>query len=130
MNEAREGDVREVTEGAEAPGPGAVTYTIKVLSAEREGGVRTVLFRRVSAGETIEFSAETDAVNLLAELPGFVDAALKMQRALRPAPVSRLPPGFFPRFAEESRLIRRLTQRSEQRSNAKTPGRRDAKRQE
>jgi hypothetical protein len=117
MNDARESDVREVAEVAPEAAKGAVTYTIKVLSTERaegRGGLRTVLFRRVSAGESIEISAETDAENLLAKLPDFLDAALEMQRALWPAQrtVSRLSSSFFPRFAEESRLIRWLTERA------------------
>lgn len=87
-----------------------VTYTLKVISNDAEGGLRTVLFRRVSDGEAIEISAQTDAENLLAKLPEFLEAALEIQRALWPAQrtVSRLPSSFFPRFTEESRRVRRL----------------------
>src|SRR6185295_11933897 len=85
-------------------------YTLKVLSSDAGDGLRTVLFRRVSDGEAIEISAETDAENLLAKLPEFLEAALEIQRALWPAQrtVSRLPSSFFPRFTEESRRLRRL----------------------
>src|SRR6185295_1430096 len=85
-------------------------YTLKVLSSDAGDGLRTVLFRRVSDGEAIEISAETDAENLLAKLPEFLEAALEIQRALWPAQrtVSRLPSSFFPRFTEESRRVRRL----------------------
>ncbi len=100
------------------PSPGAlgpVTYTIKVLSTARGAhgeALRTVLFQRTSPGESIEISAETDAPNLLAKLPDLLEAALDLQRALWPAQrtVSRLPASFFPLLAEESRLVRWLTQ--------------------
>jgi hypothetical protein len=92
---------------------GPVTYRIKVLSAaDRDGkGLRTVSFRRTSAGESVEISAQTDAPNLLAELPFLLEAALEMQRALRPAQraVSRIPSGFLPGATEELRLVRWLT---------------------
>jgi hypothetical protein len=98
--------------------PGPVTYAIKVLSrlsrepAEGGGALSTVLFQRTSEGDTIEISAETDAENLLAELPELLDAALSLHRALWPAQrtVGKLPASFFPLLAEESRLVRRLTE--------------------
>lgn len=104
MNDALQGD---------AAGS-AVTYTIKVLSTQPgEGGreLRTVLFRRTSGGESIEISAETDAPNLFARLPDFLDAAMEIQRSRRSAqrPESALPSG----FAEESRLLRWLTDGAE-----------------
>jgi hypothetical protein len=94
-------------------GLGPVTYAIKVLSqGPGEGGraLRTVLFRRTSVGDSIEISAETDARDLLAELPDLLDAALSLQRALWPAQrtVGGLPVSFFPLLAEEARLVRRL----------------------
>ena len=94
---------------------GGVTYTIKVISsaAGADGRVvRTVLFSRTSHGESIEMSAETDAPNLLAKLPDFLDAAMDLSRSLWPAQrtISRLPSSFFPRFAEEARLLRWLTE--------------------
>jgi hypothetical protein len=92
---------------------GPVTYTIKVLSAAERGGkrLRTVSFQRTSAGESIEISAQTDATNLLAELPFLLEAALEIQRTLRPAQraVSRSRAGFLPSVVEELRLVRWLT---------------------
>jgi hypothetical protein len=85
----------------------AVTYTIKVLSThEGEDGraLRRVLFRRTQGGESIEIRAETDAPNLFAHLPDFLDAAMELQRTLgpgRPAPGAR--------SEEESRRLRWLT---------------------
>ncbi len=124
MTDTLEGDVRATEDtvsefilhagpGPDRPGP--VTYTIKVLSdgaGEDAGGMRTVLFRRTSAGESIEISAETDAPNLLAKLPDLLEAALSIQRALWPAQrtISGLRSGFFPRLAEESRRVRWLTE--------------------
>src|SRR4051812_31553596 len=85
-----------------------VTYTLKVISREGDGasgrGLRTVLFQRISAGEAIEISAETDAPNLLEKLPDFIDAALEIQRALGAAPhhEGAALPGGTPVLAEES----------------------------
>lgn len=111
--------VRRSDEGTESTHDearfGSVTYTIKVLSTEpgvdgRE--LSTVLFSRTSREESIELSAQTDTPNLLAKLPDLLDAALEIQRALWPAQrtVSRLPASFFPLLAEESRLVRSLTE--------------------
>ena len=88
------------------------TFTIRVLgSHRRENGreIRTVLFSRTSHGETIEISAETDSPNLVAKLPDFLDAAMDLQRKLAQRRSSSLPSSFFPRFADESRLLRFLT---------------------
>jgi hypothetical protein len=98
---------------AAAPRPAdaaPVTYTLKVLSGEDDGR-RTVLFQRRSDRESIEISAETDSPNLLAHLPDLLDAALEIQRSLWPAQrvLARLPSSFFPLLAEESRLLRFLT---------------------
>lgn len=94
--------------------PEATTFTIRVLgSHHRDDGreVRTVLFSRTRDGETIEVSAETDTPNLLARLPEFLDAVMDRQRSLRPAQraLGKLPSSFFPRLADESRLLRFLT---------------------
>ena len=86
-------------------GGAAVTYTIKVLSTEpAEDGkhLRRVLFRRTAGGESIEISAETDAPNLFANLPNFLDAAMERQRSLGPARRARA--------EEESRRLRWLTE--------------------
>ena len=114
MNQALSSDVRRVGPlPREAPLADAITYTIKVLSSAPAADgreVRTVLFSRTSQGETIEISAETDAQNLLAKLPDFLDAAMEIQRSLWPAQrtISQLPSSHFPRLAEESRLLRFL----------------------
>src|SRR5262249_13544029 len=80
-------------------------YTIKVLESRgedaAEGGMRTVLFQRISEGEVIEISAETDAPNLFAKLPELVEAALEIQRAVEA-------PGGAPALAEEARRLRFL----------------------
>jgi hypothetical protein len=106
--------VSETTNVPPSVDPGSVTYTLKVLSTGRDAQgnpVRTVLFQRASRGEAIEISAETDAPNLLAEIPDLLEAALQIQRALRcPPPVSRSPLLAEEFFAEESRLLRRLTE--------------------
>jgi hypothetical protein len=88
-----------------------VTYTLKVLSGDDDGR-RTVLFQRQSDRESIEISAETDSPNLLAHLPDLLDAALEIQRSLWPAQrvLARMPSTFFPLLAEESRLLRFLTE--------------------
>lgn len=92
-----------------------MTYTLKVISREGDGaagrGLRTVLFQRISAGEAIEISAETDAPNLLEKLPDFIEAALEIQRALGAAPhhEGAALPGGTPVLAEESRRLRFLT---------------------
>jgi hypothetical protein len=106
--------VSETTNVPPAGPRGSVTYTLKVLSARRdaEGNpVRTVLFQRASAGEAIEISAETDAPNLLAEIPELLEAALQIQRTLRleSGGVSPLA-SVVPVLAEESRLVRRLAE--------------------
>jgi len=91
-----------------------VTYTLKVISQEEgapAGGLRTVLFQRISEGEAIEISAETDAPNLLLKLPEFVEAALEVQRASLATPHhegTRLVGGTQV-LTEESRLLRFLT---------------------
>jgi len=113
MNQALSSDVRKVDPIPQDTAGGAVTYTIKVLSSvpgEDGHEARRVLFSRTSLGETIEISAETDARNLLAKLPDFLDAAMEIQRSLWPAQrtISRLPSSFFPRLADESRLLRWL----------------------
>jgi hypothetical protein len=93
------------TESGAAHPLGPVTYRLKVLSAvadENGKEVRTVLFQRTSARDSIEISAETDAPNLLAKLPELLEAALEVQRAVIH------PSSSFPRLAEESRLVRRL----------------------
>jgi hypothetical protein len=92
-----------------------VTYTLKVISSAGEGadggGLRTVLFQRISDGEAIEISAETDAPNLLSKLPEFVEAALEIQRALGATShhEETAPPGGTLVLAEESRRLRFLT---------------------
>lgn len=88
-----------------------MTYTLRVISGERDA-LRTVLFQRLTDGESIEISAETDEQNLLAKLPEFLDAALEIQRALWPAQrvLSKVPSSFFPLLAEESRLVQSLTE--------------------
>jgi hypothetical protein len=89
----------------------AVTYTIKVLSThpgEDGKALRRVLFRRTEGAESIEISAETDAPNLFAHLPDFLDAAMAVQRSLGSAP--RAP---CTRAAEESRRLRWLTEGAE-----------------
>jgi hypothetical protein len=110
MKQGDSSELRHLDEGGEV----GVTYSIRVISSEPAPDgrvVRTVLFRRTSRGESIEMSAETDADNLLAKLPDFLDAAMDLSRSLWPAQraISRLPSGFFPRFAEESRRLRWLT---------------------
>jgi hypothetical protein len=67
-----------------------------------------VLFQRRGAGDAIEISAETDAPNLLAQLPDLLDAAFSVERALGRDTEAR--PSSFPSFPEESRLLRRLTE--------------------
>src|SRR5256885_1297068 len=82
----------------------AVTYTIKVLPTQPgEDGkaLRKVLFRRTEGGQSIEISAETDAPNLFAHLPHFLDAAMELQRSRGPG--RSAPCG---RAAEESRRLR------------------------
>lgn len=111
MKKSDLGGLGEIDEGGEV----GVTYTIRVISSVPAGDgrvVRTVLFSRTSRGESIEMSAETDAENLLAKLPDFLDAAMDLSRSLWPAQraISRLPSSFFPRFAEESRRLRWLTE--------------------
>jgi hypothetical protein len=127
MNQAISSEVRKLApvecprarlgepDAASPQPPGAVTYTIKVLSSEtgddgREA--RRVLFSRTAHGETIEISAETDAFNLLARLPDFLEAAMEIQRSLWPAQraITRLPSSFFPRLADEARLVRWLAE--------------------
>lgn len=115
MNQALSSDVRKLDEAFEEPLPGGVTYTIKVLSTATGADgreLRRVLFSRTESGETIEISAETDAPNLLLRLPDFLDAAMDIQRSLWPAQrtISRLPSSYFPRLADESRLVRWLTE--------------------
>jgi hypothetical protein len=91
-----------------------VTYTLKVLapaaSGAAEGGLRTVLFRRIGDGAAIEIRAETDAPNLLARLPDFLEAALEVQRSIWPR--SRvgyeLSMGMLSRLAEELSGLRAL----------------------
>ncbi|APR76619.1 Hypothetical protein A7982_01966 [Minicystis rosea] len=117
MNQALSSDLRKAdVRRAETPAD-AITYTIKVLSSAPAANgheVRTVLFSRTSQGETIEISAETDAHNLLAKLPDFLDAAMEIQRSLWPAQrtISQLRSSHFPRLAEESRLLRWLAEGS------------------
>jgi hypothetical protein len=98
------------SEGAPGAAGAEVTYTLKVLSSDAGDGLRTVLFQRISDGESIEISAQTDAENLLSKLPEFLEAALEIRRALWPAQrtVSRLPSSFFPLLTEESGRLRRL----------------------
>lgn len=90
-----------------------VTYTFKVLSAgagegEAAGAFRTVLFQRISGGEAIEISAETDAPNLFEQLPEFIEAAIEVQRLLglaqgrEGAPLSEGAEG----IAEQERVLR------------------------
>lgn len=91
---------------------GPVTYTLKVLSSGRDpqgNEVRTVLFQRASAREAIEISVETDAHNLLAEIPDLLEAALQLQGSLRPAGRTTLP-ATLPLLGDESRLVRRLAE--------------------
>ena len=88
---------------------GPVTYTLKVVRTGRgDAARRTVLFQRRGAGDAIEISAETDAPNLLAQLPDLLDAAFSVERALGRDTEAR--PSSFPSFPEESRLLRRLTE--------------------
>jgi hypothetical protein len=114
MNQALFSSARTVSVPRPTPHAAEVTYTIRVLSTEKKDDgreVKTVLFSRTSNGETIEISAETDSPNLLAKLPDLLDAAMDLQRSLWPAQrtISRLPSSFFPKLAEESRLLRHLT---------------------
>ncbi len=115
MNDMPGGDAQGEEESvSETTRRRAVVYTIKVLADGGGGARRTVLFRRTAAGQSIEISAETDAPNLLAMLPELLEAALETQRALWPATprARRLPEGFFPRFADEVRRVRWLTEGS------------------
>ena len=114
MNEALRSDVQTASDLRGGAGDPGVTYTIKVLSSRiGEDGkeLRTVLFRRTAGGESVELGAETDAPNLMAHLPELLDAAMEIQRNLGPAPRTAGTPAssLFSRFAEESRLLRRLT---------------------
>jgi len=130
MNDRPGGELPEEEDAVfDTPVSEAVTYTIKVLSdVIGPGGEahRRVLFQRTEAGRTIELCAETDAVNLLAALPDFLEAALETQRALWPAqPATACAPAarFFPRFAEELRRIRWLARGG--RPGPRRRGRRD-----
>src|SRR4051812_23543647 len=88
-----------------------VTYTLKVLSPAAPGEPRTVLFQRIGDGAAIEIRAETDASNLLAKLPDFLEAALDLQRSVVPPPEdSDLPSGLSARLAEEARRLRYLVE--------------------
>jgi hypothetical protein len=101
MNEAPGSDVQgEEDAVSEITSRPAVTYTMKELE-DGVGGVarRTILFRRTSAGQSIEIRTETDAPNLLAMLPALLESALKAHQALR-----------FARFADEVRRVRWLTE--------------------
>jgi hypothetical protein len=108
---ATEGDLPESRPSlpASPDGFGPVTYTLKVVcTGTGDAARRTVLFQRRTAGDAIEISAETDAPNLLAQLPDLLDAAFSVERALGRDPGAR--PSSFPSFPEESRLLRRLTE--------------------
>jgi len=132
MEEAISSTIRNVSDPRQDPPSSAVTYTIKVLSslpAEDGKEVRTVLFSRTSHGESIEISAETDAPNLLARLPDFLDAAMELQRSLWPAQrtISRLSSSFFPSLAEEARRVRWLAEGAPERERAELERRRVAR---
>jgi hypothetical protein len=132
MEEAISSTIRKIDDHRHEPHEGAVTYTIKVLSslpADDGKEVRTVLFSRTSPGESIEISAETDAPNLLARLPDFLDAAMELQRSLWPAQrtISRLSSSFFPSLAEESRRVRWLAEGAPEHERAELERRRVAR---
>lgn len=132
MNQALFTSARTLSVPRADPHASEVTYTIRVLSTARNDDgreVKTVLFSRTSNGETIEISAETDAQNVLAKLPDLLDAAMELQRSLWPAQrtISRLPSSFFPRLAEESRLLRHLTDSAPDEERAEMEKRRVAR---
>ncbi len=111
MTDALAGDLPESLPSLSASPDrfGPVTYTLKVVRTGRGNAARrTVLFQRRGAGDAIEISAETDAPNLLAQLPDLLDAAFSVERALGRDAEAR--PSSFPSFPEESRLLRRLTE--------------------
>jgi hypothetical protein len=114
METAQRGDADPTAETSSETAPsGTVTYTIRVLSSlpDEDGRpVRRVLFSRTAGGEMIEIHAETDAANLLAELPDLLDAAMAVQASLPPAARAPRRPGHAARLAEESRRLRQLAQ--------------------